>query len=1692
LQASDFQQKTDYFDGLGREVQSTSLGASPLGKDVVQPMAYDEFGRESRKYLPFSLGARDGRYQPTATFIQGDFYIALNNKVATDLSPFSETIFEPSPLNHVIKQGAPGVAWQPNAENAYNAADQTVKYAYEYNVGNEVLLWSFVYPTEDYSTTAINAFGKVNAGTAASPIHYSAGQLQRNKIKDEHGNQIIEYLNKQGKTVLKRKQAVAGSPSTTDSNKDLNYASTYYIYDHFDNLVCVIPPEATKRLAAEYFQASAADFTKNDLTKNDFLKRWAFRYRWDARKRMVLKQVPGAEPVYMVYDNRDRLILTQDGNQRTGTPSTIKYWTFTKYDELNRPILTGIKDTTVVGATVLLTQVQMQAAVNAHFAKANARWGETYVGNVAGNVHGYTNRAYPVRTGAATEVNPDKYLTVTYYDNYNFRSLWVGSYNYLNESLSESVNGITYNQPATESSMTLGLSLGGKTKVLDGGVTGGFTWLKAITYFDDKGRAVQTISDNYKGGIDRSTNVIDFVGRVLQSKATHIEADLTWTSPLSIQMTGNFLRSTATTSGAASIQQLAAGHNGWIEAIYSENNTTRFFGLNDTNPDAASANINYAFRFTTSNTVNVVENGTTKATITGVVAGDVFRITRTGTAVTYTRNGNAITLSPASTASTTLLMADLSLTNNNATLVGLKSSFSTTTQTITRRFEYDHAGRLLKTWHSLNGASPLLLTQNEYNEIGQLVDKKLHSTNSGTSFKQSVDYRYNIRGWLTSMNDATLANNSTTNDDTGDLFGMNLGYNNDLGIGNTALYNGNISGMTWSNSLGLGTVKQNGYVYNYDPMNRILGSIFKEKTSDWNAPVNGALAETGFDYDLNGNIELLKRNDRRAAGLIMDDLVYNYGTSGNQLKYVKDNGDPTAGFVDGNAALTDDYTYDFNGNMTRDLNKGIGTTLIDGANLIAYNFLNLPETVTKGGNQVRYIYDATGRKLSQVVTFGGQQKQTDYVGEFQYENDVLQSIQHEEGRIQVTKTTTLVTNDGSNTTNMTASNSTLATVAQNGTNTYVRANSGGTTARTGMFPIGGTLNVVAGERYKIRAKGYRTGINPVYLLIKVNGADLNWPGATLAPSVTTEAYAEQIVTIPTGGLTLQVGVVWNTVTLNEQFFLNDFEITKLETTTPEYQYNLKDHLGNVRLTFTSKDEMLSDVATFEAANINVEQSKFLRYASAKRIQSSLFDRTNGIAPTTTTGYSVRLNGGTNEIYGLAKSLSVMPGDVINTEVYYKYIDPTAIDNGTPAGQALLSLLGQIAAGAAGVVVDGSFIGNSTSSFPGSYSGLVSRSNNGSPRAYLNWLVFDRNFGFITGGFKQIETAGKETGSDVLHGFVSSPNITITQPGYVYIYLSNESMQAPNASPVPVEVYFDDFKVTQTKSPVIASQDYYPFGLAFNSYQRENSAENTYLYNQGTGEKTFKTERINDLGLNIDLTKYRAYDPAIGRWWQVDPKSDKEGQEKWSPYEYSYDNPVRYNDPNGDCPECAVIAAKFIAIFSTLSNKESKGALNTLLTNSSTSIQSKSGSSQPTSQIDSKGFAKIADAKVVTDPLAKGSKTLANEGSKDILTATKTVGTVMSLTKVGAMPGAIVSASSTVLDQGRQVMFEGKEPQAAIADGGIEIATDFAFMKLGDAAKTTVKEGEKGKELYDAAVDGHESVLSNFTNWFIDKISGNKK
>lgn len=1469
LTVESVSQNVQYFDGLGRPLQSVSTQASPAGNDLIQPVVYDPFGREAVKYLPYVEGA-DGLYKlspvgTTATYAtspQASFYNGSDETIAASATPFAVTIFETSPLNRVVKQGAPGTSWQPDATNTYASTDHTIKRSYEFNNANEVLYWTYKAPG------ATLPLGLVNAGTGTLKTYYDAGQLIRNKTKDEQGHEVIEYTNKLGQVVLKRVQA-----GTSQVVNDVNYASTYYIYDDVGNLVTVIPPEATKLImqtspASEYFD-------KQDPMKDAFLKNWAFRYRYDARGRLIMKQVPGAEPVFMIYDDRDRLVLTQDGNLRkTYTGTDLMKWTFTKYDQLNRPVLTGIYT-----ADSVLNITAMQNRVNRYYkqlATNNGAWYETF--STSGAVHGYDNTSFP------TTPTVDDYLTVTYYDNYSFKSLFTtastSAFDFKSNELPAA--GGQPGQLTSYQTNVMGLVTGSKVRSISAA-----TWLRSVNYYDNKYRAIQVVAQNMKGHAV-TTNVYDFTGKVLRTKtSTYTGQPVIWTNLTNAQVQGNELVGTNTSSwggGASSTQVLPANTDGWVE--YTITQTTSFFmvGLSDQDISTHYSTLDYAF-YVYGTSLYIYEGYNPVWTSGNSHLGDRLRIERVGSKVHFKRNGFIVYTS--ATPSTSSLVMDVSFFQNNGRFADARISesfgtFAATPKTIVQRMDYDHAGRLIRNWHQIDAQPEVLLVHNTYNELGQLIDKRLHSSVApATDARQSVDYRYNIRGWLTSINNAELQN-TTTNDDSNDLFGMNLAYENDLGTGNANAnpsldlrqYNGNISAMKWSHQLGLGTTKEYGYNFTYDPLNR-LKHARSVKNTNLSTPswVTGEYHERNLTYDLNGNIGSLSRTGKDG---LMDSLRYNYGGGSNpftnKILYIFDDATNATvkrqGFLDGNTS-GNDYSYDANGSLLTDKNKGI-------VNQMTYNHLNLVETLIKSTASMRYFYDATGTKYGQLMVQGNSQRLTEYIGPYVYENDELQFVQHPEGRI-VYKTKEVVyhhsfssTTDVAATADVTLNNETL-----NG-ETYLKvtAANGITLFKKGVTPVGGSILVTPGDRYTLRVKGYRNTYS-VNLYVKgVN--DLVWSGAALPGSANNEGWAETSFVVPQGVTAVTVGVLWsvnNTVT--DYFYLNDLELVHHLTATPEYHYNLKDHLGNVRLTFTTKSETEARTATLEPVNQSAEQSNFLRYSDAKLINSTLFDHTNGAS----TGYSQRLNGTANEKYGLARSISVMPGDTVKMEVYAKYVD----SNTSNWTSALNTLMSQIATSTTGVVVDGTTYTTSTASFP--FGGLqnTSGSTGTGPKAYLNWLIFDRNYVLLDAGYQRMTTAAREYGQDVAHEKLSV-SFTAKQPGYVYIYLSNEETS-------PVDVFFDDFKVTQVKSPVVQMEDYYPFGLTFNSYKRENSVANDYKYN-GKEEQTA-------LGLGWFDYGARMYQPELGRFGTIDKFADRFA--RYSPYNYATNNPVLFTDPDGNYP-----------------------------------------------------------------------------------------------------------------------------------------------------------------------------------------------
>ncbi|WP_282086929.1 N-acetylmuramoyl-L-alanine amidase [Aquimarina algiphila] len=304
------------------------------------------------------------------------------------------------------------------------------------------------------------------------------------------------------------------------------------------------------------------------------------------------------------------------------------------------------------------------------------------------------------------------------------------------------------------------------------------------------------------------------------------------------------------------------------------------------------------------------------------------------------------------------------------------------------QFTYDHMGRLLTQTQKINAQDTEQIVSNTYDALGQLKQKDVGGTstplsgNNGTLSEveglQTVDYTYNIRGWLTGINDI-----NTIGDD---LFSFRIRYNDVAGVyQDKALYNGNISQTYWRTANQDNSIKA--YTYSYDALNRITNAISSSGNYDL----------SGITYDKMGNILSLNRtghlNEAATTFGVMDNLGYTYD-AGNKLLKVADTGNTPFGFKDG-TNTNDDFEYDINGNMITDQNKGITG--------ITYNHLNLPKTVSisnsQGTGNITYIYNATGAKLKKIAPSGSSLIETEYAGNYIYKNGTLEYMGTSEGYV---------------------------------------------------------------------------------------------------------------------------------------------------------------------------------------------------------------------------------------------------------------------------------------------------------------------------------------------------------------------------------------------------------------------------------------------------------------------------------------------------------------------------------------------------------------------------------------------------------------------------------------------------------------------------------------------------------------------
>jgi RHS repeat-associated protein len=451
-------QTIGYLDGLGRPLQTVVTNASASQKDLVTEFEYDAFGREVKKYLPYAdqNSTTYGGYKDRWNINQPAFYNGVIPNVDVDAAPFSVAVPESSPLNRPEAQGNPGAMWQPTPGNPYDPNSHVIQFKYLTNKAED----------------NIRIFNFDTLGNITSPGFYPAGRIYIDVTTDEQQQIVKKFIDLTGHIVLKR-VLISG-----DS------LQTYYAYDNMDTLRAVIQPEGTTVLRNNFW-----------VFPTGFQSQWMFLYRYDQLHRLVMKQVPGADSVNMVYDQWDRIVLTQDGNLRAN-----HFWLFTKYDALNRQIITG-----------QITDARSLSAVQTDVTNSIGRFES--VSTTA--TEGYTlNNSFPSSGTYTLTV-----YTTTHYDLYSNLPAWSSAYSFVNE------NGIP-----SENTSLFGQVIATQTRILG---TNNFN--RSVNYYDDRYRLTQSTADNADGGKDRITKIYSFDGKVTSDYHTHTSRF--YTIPLLIQET---------------------------------------------------------------------------------------------------------------------------------------------------------------------------------------------------------------------------------------------------------------------------------------------------------------------------------------------------------------------------------------------------------------------------------------------------------------------------------------------------------------------------------------------------------------------------------------------------------------------------------------------------------------------------------------------------------------------------------------------------------------------------------------------------------------------------------------------------------------------------------------------------------------------------------------------------------------------------------------------------------------------------------------------------------------------------------------------------------------------------------------------------------------------------------------------------
>jgi RHS repeat-associated protein len=518
-------QSVTYFDGLGRPVQQVAAQQSHSGKDIITHIEYDGFGRQVQEYLPFKSLNTNMAFDPTAKTNTLAYYasptlaITGNPAMEATTNPFSRKEFEASPLNRVLIQAAPGNDWR-------SGVGHEIKMDYQANALNEVRL--FTANTVWDAAKGLYEIFFVNNGVYAPAQLYKTVTYDENTTATpiETNGSTVEFKNKEGQVVLKRTYGTVGTGTVNEKH------DTYYIYDIYGNLTYVIPPKAVDLIEAS--QNLPTDLTSTatvtqaggplhlkasnsirllpgfnavagstfsaviDNSTQAILDNLCYQYKYDHRNRLVEKKLPGKQWEFIVYDKLDRPVATGPANSPFSDLAS-SGWLVTKYDVLNRPVLTAWLAATINSSTRKTLQ-DTQNGFTANFSETKSATNTTMP--VAGGVaFRYTTLAWP-QSGYHV-------LSVNYYDDYNFPGP---------PAVPATVAGTDQPVYYNNTIKPIGLPTGAWTRVPQASTD--YRNEQSYSLYDAKARVVRSYTKNFLDGYTYTDNKLDAISGQLKYSIT--------------------------------------------------------------------------------------------------------------------------------------------------------------------------------------------------------------------------------------------------------------------------------------------------------------------------------------------------------------------------------------------------------------------------------------------------------------------------------------------------------------------------------------------------------------------------------------------------------------------------------------------------------------------------------------------------------------------------------------------------------------------------------------------------------------------------------------------------------------------------------------------------------------------------------------------------------------------------------------------------------------------------------------------------------------------------------------------------------------------------------------------------------------------------------------------------------------------